>query len=415
MAGAATPFILGWFFASIPFSAPAGDGTGLGSLIILGFFWLLGLLAVTFSIIQFLDARNHTVWGAFILAGYGFMGLVVAFFVVLPFFSSPAIQDLPVLMVAVVGPVLGGAGGIWGLTWDRSPTSGSAVSGASRLGGLFQKKWLLVLLLILLALETSILILIAVEWSLGNQSFPPISLMAPVEAGCGSLTARVVSQGSANRTVLYDCSGSPGKGPALKMSVFNGGGSVASVPVFTLPQEYRKLWLIDGGSGNCTSGAPTPIRSSEVVGLGAYWQPSTYDYCAAVSPAGPVTGFTVRWSLGRFPPYSPPPPLFSVSISPNRITVPAGQNQNVTARVTSLGKFNGTVRFSGGFSGGPNPTGYLELSFQPATVLVRAGGSNSTVVTVFTFSSTQRGLNIVAIDALSSPWTETADINVTVT
>jgi hypothetical protein len=47
--------------------------------------------------------------------------------------------------------------------------------------------------------------------------------------------------------------------------------------------------------------------------------------------------------------------------------------------------------------------------------LVRAGGSNSTVVTVFTFSSTQRGLNIVAIDALSSPWTETADINVTVT
>ncbi len=224
--------------------------------------------------------------------------MIVIVLIILPLLYSPALQDLPLLFAGVVGLVLGWIGGIWGLVWDNPPIAPSVPPGKSRLGRLFQKQWVLVFLLILLALETSILILIAIEWSVGNQSFPPLSLTAPVETRCAALTATVMSQGSANRTVLYDCSGSPGKGPALKMSIFTGGAAVWSVPVFTRPPGYLKLWLIDG-QGSCSSLGPIPLTSGQAVGLGAYDQPSTYDYCAAVNPAGPVAGFTIRWSLYR--------------------------------------------------------------------------------------------------------------------
>ncbi len=297
-AGSVTPFALADFYFSTQFSAPAGDGTGFFVFALGAFFGLLGIFIIIFAIIQFLDVANHKVLGALVLAGYGFLSMIVMVLIIMPLLYSPALQDLPILFAGVVGLVLGWIGGIWGLVWENPPISSSVPPGKSRLGRFFQKKWVLVFLLILLALETSILILIAVEWSVGNQSFPPLSLTSPVETRCAALTATVVSQSSANRTVLYDCSGSPGKGPALKMSVFTAGAAVWSVPVFTLPPGYLKLWLIDG-QGSCSSLGPTPLANGKVVGLGAYYQPSTYDYCAAVSSAGPIGGFTIRWSLYR--------------------------------------------------------------------------------------------------------------------
>jgi hypothetical protein len=202
------------------------------------------------------------------------------------------------------------------------------------------------------------------------------------------------------------------------MSVFSGGDAVPSVPIFRLPQGYQKLWLVDASLGNCSLGSRIILTSGMVVGLGGGYygqQRTNYDYCAAVSPTGPVGGFTIRWSLGQFPPYSPPTPLFKISISPAAITLPAGQNGSSTVFVMSLGKFNGTVSFSGGFdSRFPDPMGYPELFFQPANVLVKAGGSNSTTVTVVTFSNTQLGLHVIAIDGQGVGWTDTKDINVTV-
>ena len=297
-AGSVTPFALADFYFSTQFSAPAGDGTGFFVFALGAFFGLLGIFIIIFAIIQFLDVADHKVLGALVLAGYGFLGMIVMVLIIMPLLYSPALQDLPILFAGVVGLVLGWIGGIWGLVWENPPISSSVPPGKSRFWMLLQKKWVLVFLLILLALETSILILIAVEWSVGNQSFPPLSLTAPVETRCAALTATVVSQSSANRTVLYDCSGSPGKGPALKMSVFTGGAAVWSVPVFTLPPGYLKLWLIDA-QGSCSSLGPIPLTSGEALGLGAYYQPSTYDYCAAISLAGPVSGFTIRWSLLR--------------------------------------------------------------------------------------------------------------------
>src|SRR5213593_1383162 len=57
---------------------------------------------------------------------------------------------------------------------------------------LFRKDWVLAILIILLAVETAILIMIAVEWSLGNQNFPPVSIIPPLQLQCTTLTSRVV-------------------------------------------------------------------------------------------------------------------------------------------------------------------------------------------------------------------------------
>jgi len=297
-AGSVTPFALADFYFSTQFSAPAGDGTGFFVFALGAFFGLLGIFIIIFAIIQLFDAANHKVLGALVFAGYAFLSLIVTLLIIMPLLYSPALQDLPILFASVVGLVLGWIGGIWGLVWENPPVASSVGPGESRFWMLLRKKWVLVFLLILLALETSILISITIEWSVGNQSFPPLSLTAPVETRCAALTATVVSQSSANRTVRYDCSGSPGKGPALKMSIFTGGAVIWSVPVFTLPAGYLKIWLIDG-QGSCSSLGPIPLASGKVVGLGAYDQPSTYDYCAAVSPTGQIGGFTIRWSLYR--------------------------------------------------------------------------------------------------------------------
>jgi hypothetical protein len=123
MTGAVTFFALGWFFASIPISAPSRGGEGLGGLIVLIWFGILGITAIAFSIVQFVDVEHRIIWGSIILGGYGFAGFIVTILVVIPFFSSPATQDLPVLIASAVGPILGATGGLWGILWKRSSTS----------------------------------------------------------------------------------------------------------------------------------------------------------------------------------------------------------------------------------------------------------------------------------------------------
>ncbi len=64
--------------------------------------------------------------------------------------------------------------------------SGSLALG--RFQELFRKDWVLAILIMLLAVETTILIVIAVEWSLGNQNFPPVSIIPPLQPQCSALT-----------------------------------------------------------------------------------------------------------------------------------------------------------------------------------------------------------------------------------
>jgi hypothetical protein len=122
MAGSATFFALGWVVASVPPSPNGVGNEGLGSLILLAWFGILGIIAVAFSVVQFVDAKHPVIWGAIILGGYGLTGFIVALLVVIPFFSSTATPNLAVLIVSVVGPILGATGGIWGMVWKRSST-----------------------------------------------------------------------------------------------------------------------------------------------------------------------------------------------------------------------------------------------------------------------------------------------------
>jgi hypothetical protein len=121
-------------FANAPSPAndPRPSSTMLGNLIFSAWFVFLGILAVSFSIIQLVDAEHPKIWGSFILAGSGFLGFMVTFLVVLPFFFLPGAQDLSLLIISVAGPILGTAGGLWGLFWKNPRISQSEIPSNSR-------------------------------------------------------------------------------------------------------------------------------------------------------------------------------------------------------------------------------------------------------------------------------------------
>ncbi len=272
-------------------------------------------------------------------------------------------------------------------------------------------------------METSLLIIIIVESYLGNQTFPQISLIRYVEPQCASLTGTIIAQTSNNqtsntRTVVFDC---PGK-TALRIFPLDSFTCPTCrdpqffpvVPVFSLPQEYLTLSLTC--QGDCFAGQnPAPLKSGQVIFLSSWWG---YNYIAVVrnSPTK-ISSFAVTWRNGEYLPPSPPPPpppFFELYASPVNITIPAGQAGSSTLFVTSLHRFNGTVGFWGAFTWS-NMTGEPTFSFAPARVLLRAGGSNLTIVTVTTFSYTPRGRYVVSIFGQSDGDVNGTDINVSIT
>ncbi len=165
----------------------------------------------------------------------------------------------------------------------------------SRFKGLFQTKWMLALLLILLAVETIILVVIMVEWSLGNQNFPPVSFNPPVRVNCSPLISRVVSQNSGNRTVVFWCSGaraaaieawSPFSIPNVRENP-----SGEAVPVFTLPPGYLNLSITPESLFDCSYQYRIPLRNGQTVSLSG-----GYVYCGVISGMlGTVAGFNIKW------------------------------------------------------------------------------------------------------------------------
>src|SRR5437660_10749669 len=115
MAGSATFFALGWLVASVPPSPNARGGEGLGSLILLAWFGIMGIIAIAFSTVEFVDADHPVIWGAIVVGGYALAGSIGAILIVIPLLSSNAPQTLPVLIVSVPGPMLGPAGGVSGV------------------------------------------------------------------------------------------------------------------------------------------------------------------------------------------------------------------------------------------------------------------------------------------------------------
>jgi hypothetical protein len=245
---------------------------------------------------------------------------------------------------------------------------------------LFQKKWFVALLLILLAAETVILVTVLVEWSFQNQAFPSISVYPPMQPQCYALTPLEMSRDQYNRTVLFNCRGTAGKGPALKAAstLFEGPASYPHysqvAPSFSLPKGYQELLLTY--TGDCTDRNSIALTSGHRISVS---DDRTYSYCAVISiSAGRVDSFTVRW-------YSQPyVPCCALSASPSQITIQNGQFGYVTILVTSLGTFSGNVSLNYYLTwlSGSHYTYGLYGSFKAASLFLKAGGSNSTVLTL---------------------------------
>lgn len=274
--------------------------------------------------------------------------------------------------------------------------------GTSLFKGPLQKKWFLAILLVLLAIETIILVVIMVEWSLGNQNFPPLSINPAVRVNCATLISNVVSQNSNNRTVVYWCNGpraaavegwSPFSIPATRENP-----SGVAVPIFTLPRGYLNLSITPESLFDCSYQYRSPLRSGQVVGLAG-----GYVYCGIISnSAGAVAGFNIKWLPAPPSSPAPPPPSIRISASPTNFTLTAGQSVTTTVTVTSVNRFNGTVSLGydianlipGGYSGSGGPT----VAFDHSKVLVTAlSGSNSTAAIVMTATTAPKGLYIIDI------------------
>ena len=161
---------------------------------------------------------------------------------------------------------------------------------------LFQKKWVVALLLTLLVIESMILIVIMVEWSLGNQNFPTVSLDPPVKVNCTTLTARTFAENSQNRTTVFFCA--PGF-PAAAISAWSpltirsahGLPSGIAIPTFTLPPGYLNLSITPESLFDCSYQYRTPLKSGQAVFLNG-----DYVYCGVTSlSSSPVMSFNIKW------------------------------------------------------------------------------------------------------------------------
>src|SRR5713101_4484865 len=202
------------------------------------------------------------------------------------------------------------------------------------LHGLLGKRWLiplLVILIIILAIETTILVIVVSQSVFGGkQVLPGLSLFRLIAPGCPSLIWSVEFTTSSNRTILFTCPKVAGRdvgavqtrGSPLDFSGLSYEANpyyprVAVVPTFSLPQGYLALSL----SPQSCSSSIIPLKSGQEIGLGGYC--SSYNYAAVIdSSVSKVDSFTVNWSNGT-PPITRPTP-YTMSVSPTTETVPSG-------------------------------------------------------------------------------------------
>jgi len=237
--------------------------------------------------------------------------------------------------------------------------------------------------MIILAVETSVLVIIALrleELTRNLQNIPPVSLFPYLVPQCSTLTAHVESQISVNRTVHFLCTGGANYISALRVEPspfslsFSKGPDAPFaflVPTFVLPPGYLSLSLTPSGCGPGIQ----PLTSGNQIVIGYFWY---YDYCAVISnSAGRVGGFTVWWRE-----VSGPGLCCIISVSPSQLTVPAGQTAYATMTVTALGNFSGDVSLESQteWQSGPRNLSGLTASFNPASILLKTGGSNSTTI-----------------------------------
>ncbi len=255
---------------------------------------------------------------------------------------------------------------------------------------------LFVILLIALAIETTILIMIMFDSLLGSQSFPRFSLNPPIIANCATLTHRLVSSGVDNRTILFDCSSSTSSVAAFRVFapftpnfVHESGKADLAEPVFTLPQGYLNLAITndyDYGQNGLSCMAPTNLTSGRTITIGAYT--NVYDYCAVISNSvSQTTGFSITWAEGTPP---PPEPYFTMTASPSNITISPGQNATSIITVSSHYGFTGTLSLSTHVTPW-NATNPPSSSLDRTSVMLPSNGNVVFTLKIVTTTNTLKG------------------------
>ncbi len=260
----------------------------------------------------------------------------------------------------------------------------------SSLAGGYRRHWLKVVLLMLLIAESLSLFVLVLEnyrqeWSYGSFQY-----------GCSSLQASpAASNDSFVRWVRLTCP----NGPAVRMSPSGSCGVRENpcthiFPIFTPPTGLLGLYAVD--HANPTRPDNSPYAGYLMVNgvgeiYGSFGFPATdLDYCAVTTASGgTMDEFSVRWSLG----YGVLSPWFRSSF-PSNVTVTQDGTATFTMTLTSYNPYSGNLSFATGqvsneYAGSPitPPT----LSFSPRSVILKADGSNSTLVTIHAAPNTNLG------------------------
>jgi hypothetical protein len=165
------------------------------------------------------------------------------------------------------------------------------------------------------------------------------------------------------------------------------------------------VYLYDHGTAYCPSMqsgyGPTgmaPLKNRVAL---VYYQrdyPTELDYCAVVKQSsGTIDGFTVNWTAGEGGGGS----NNRITASVTNATIKIGNSATLTLRVTNQYSFDVTLYFAKGdtwLTPNPNST-FTGITFNPYSVTVKAGSSNSTTVTVQTSPSQVPGNYEIGLDA----------------
>ncbi len=126
--------------------------------------------------------------------------------------------------------------------------------------------------------------------------------------------------------------------------------------------------------------------------------PTDLDYCAVVKQStGNINGFIVTWAAGE----GGGGHGNRMTASVTNATITIGNSATLTLRVMNQNNFDVTLYFAKGMTWlTPNYNyTFAGISFNPRMVLVKAGGSNSTMVTVQTSPSQVPGNYELGLDA----------------
>jgi hypothetical protein len=272
----------------------------------------------------------------------------------------------------------------------------------SPLKKIVNRKTVIIALFAIVIVESSILAVFTIA-ALVTQFLIPLGLIpsyGDFNLGCPVLQAKPAYNESLVRWLTLTCP----SGPALSLvpSGYCGAhepGCTVIYPTFTPPPGLMGLYLYDHGASGCPftqTGSPnvmTPLQDGIDV---MYFNGGSLDYCAVVKQsAGTINGFTVKWTAGFLRGYNN-----GITASVTNASITIGNSASLTLRVMNRYSFDVTLNFAKGMTWlTPNYNYTFGMAFNPPTVIVKAGSSNSTTVTVTTSPGQVPGNYEVELDA----------------